>query len=120
MADRPIFEVADELIRNVTAGKFGKAFKSVRLTDVEDADKETPTALVIVAVGDHAALLSRAYTAATADQESPLIECGKPTDRRIFRAPRGDFVVEWTGWPERAEPPRPCSLQAGHEGLCAA
>lgn len=63
---RSIFDVADELLENVWVGGFGNAFNSVRLADVEDPDEETPTVLVIVAKGEHAALLNRGYNEAMA------------------------------------------------------
>lgn len=55
-----IFEIANELIANVTSGEFGKAFKSVRVTDSTD-DEEAPNWIVVVARGEHAEIINRHY-----------------------------------------------------------
>lgn len=68
-AARPIFEIVDELVENVSVGAFGPILKSVRFADVEDPDEETPNVLVIVATGEQAALLNEAYTDITSDAE---------------------------------------------------
>ena len=66
---RPVWEIADELVQNVTDGEFGKAFKSVRFTDVDDPADESPGVVVIVAVGETAVRINQAYTEAVDDSD---------------------------------------------------
>ena len=53
--------VADELIRNVTDGEFGKVFKSVKYVNTKDETDGPAEYLVIAAVGSSAATLDAAY-----------------------------------------------------------
>lgn len=64
---RPIFEVAGEMIDNVSHGQFGEAFSSVIVSDSDD-DDVPPSAIVIVAKGESAARLARLYHADRGDE----------------------------------------------------
>lgn len=59
---RPIMEIADELIANVSHGEFGQAFKSCCVLDTDTEDVEVEW-VVIVAKGETARVVNEAYQA---------------------------------------------------------